>query len=129
MIAVMLRWGKFNLVGALGMLVQFAALAALVRVWPGHALACSALAVEMAVLHNFVWHVRYTWRDRPGGGLGQRLLRFHLANGLVSVAGNVVVIAGLQALRVPLAVATLVAIGCCSVVNFRLGDRWAFAEG
>ncbi len=58
------RWWKFNLVGAMGMAVQLAALALFARMVPGHYLVASAGAVELAVLHNFVWHVHYTWRDR-----------------------------------------------------------------
>ncbi len=62
-----IRWGKFNVVGAMGMVVQLAALALFSRLAPGHYLYASAAAVELAVLHNFVWHVRYTWRDRRDG--------------------------------------------------------------
>ena len=44
------------------------------------------------MLHNFLWHVRYTWNDRCGGAHGLRpFLRFQLSNGLVSLAGNVVI--------------------------------------
>ena len=71
------RWGKFNLVGAMGMVVQLAALAFFNRLAAGHYLYASAAAVELAVLHNFVWHVHYTWRDRrDGSALLSRLCGF-----------------------------------------------------
>jgi putative flippase GtrA len=75
----LIRWGKFNLVGAIGILVQFAALFFLKGVLHLNYLAATALAVETAVVHNFVWHERYTWADRVRAGpagLGQARSRF-----------------------------------------------------
>jgi putative flippase GtrA len=60
----LIRWGKFNLVGAIGIFVQFAALFFLKSVVHFNYLSATALAVEIAVVHNFVWHERYTWADR-----------------------------------------------------------------
>ena len=59
-----IRWGKFNLVGAMGMVVQLAALAFFSRLAAGHYLFATAAAIEIAVVHNFVWHLHFTWRDR-----------------------------------------------------------------
>jgi putative flippase GtrA len=61
---LLIRWGKFNAVGAMGVLVQLAALAAINRLWPGHYLWATAAAIEITLLHNFAWHLRWTWRDR-----------------------------------------------------------------
>lgn len=126
----LIRWGKFNLVGAMGMGLQLGSLAVLNGWMPGHYLCASAAAVELAVLHNFLWHVRYTWTDRCGGADGLRpFVRFQLSNGLVSLVGNVVIMWLLvQKMQLPLVVSNLVAIVCCSLVNFCLGDRWVFAE-
>jgi putative flippase GtrA len=124
-----IRWGKFNVVGAMGMVVQLASLAFFSRLTAGHYLYASAAAVELAVLHNFVWHVCYTWRDRrDDSALLSRLLRFHLSNGLVSMVGNLVVMRLLvHGAHVPLLVSNCISIACCSVVNFCLGNNWAFA--
>ncbi|MGA1989226.1 MAG: GtrA family protein [Candidatus Sulfotelmatobacter sp.] len=62
--STLVRWCKFNLVGAIGILVQFAALLVLKSVLHFKYLAATAFAVEAAVLHNFVWHERFTWADR-----------------------------------------------------------------
>ena len=59
------RWLAFNGVGALGVIVQLAVLALLVHGASVHYLVATAIAVEAAVLHNFAWHQRWTWRDRP----------------------------------------------------------------
>jgi putative flippase GtrA len=126
---IWVRFGKFNLVGAMGMAVQLGALAAFDRLWPGHYLACTAAAVELTLLHNFVWHLHTTWRDRRDSTatLGQ-LLRFHLSNGLVSMAGNLALMPLLvHGARIPVVVANAIAILCLSLVNFCLGNVWAFA--
>lgn len=124
-----IRWGKFNLVGAIGMAVQLAALAVFNRLLPGHYLYATAAAIELTLLHNFVWHLHYTWRDRrdPSALFGQ-LPRFHLSNGLVSMLGNLALMRVLvHEAHLPLLVANGIAILCCSIINFCLGNNWAFA--
>ena len=125
----LIRWGKFNLVGAMGMIVQLGVLALLNRWAAGHYLYASATAVEVTILHNFAWHIRYTWRDRKGNsGRLSQLIRFHLSNGLVSMLGNLALMRILiEELRLPVLAANSIAILCCSLVNFGLGDAWVFA--
>lgn len=124
------RWGKFNLVGAVGMVVQLGTLTLITRTAPGHYMLATAAALEITLLHNFVWHLHYTWRDRRNESpVAGQLLRFHFANGLVSMIGNL----GLMPLllsgaRIPVVAANAIAILGCSIVNFILGDRWAFVE-
>ena len=123
------RWARFNAVGVVGMGVQLGSLALLNKILRGHYLVASAVALEVTLLHNFVWHVRYTWWDRPAQGsrLGQ-MMRFQMSNGVVSMVGNLVLMRLLvQEARMPVVAANVVAIVCCSVANYCLGDRWAFA--
>jgi putative flippase GtrA len=124
-----IRWGKFNLVGAMGMVVQLAGLAFFDRVAAGHYMYASAAAIELTLLHNFVWHLHYTWRDRrDDSALLAQLMRFHLSNGLVSMLGNLALMRILvDEARMPLLVANSIAILSCSIVNFCLGNNWAFA--
>jgi putative flippase GtrA len=87
--------------------------------------------VEAAVLHNFVWHERWTWRDRGGGGpvrVLRRLARFHAGGGVVSLTGNVALTVLLvHWMQVPAVLATACAVGLLGVFNFQLADRWVFA--
>ena len=124
----LLRWGKFNLVGAMGMVVQLVALTGFCRLAPGHYLYASAAAIELTLLHNFIWHIKYTWRDRrDDSGIFAQLIRFHLSNGLVSMLGNLTLMRILvQGAHMHLLAANSIAILCCSIVNFSLGDHWAF---
>ena len=122
------RWGKFNLVGVIGAVAQLGSLAVLNRMMPGHYLVASAVALELTLLHNFVWHVHYTWHDRRNQAtlLGQ-CVRFHLSNGMVSLVGNLVLMKLLVAgARLPVLIANGIAILCCSLVNFSLGETWVF---
>ncbi len=57
------RMAKFALVGAVGIAVQLAVLEGLTRLGC-HYLPATGFAVETAVLHNFLWHQRFTWSDR-----------------------------------------------------------------
>jgi putative flippase GtrA len=125
-----IRWAKFNLVGVMGMGLQLAALVLFNRWTAGHYLYASAAAIEITLLHNFMWHCHYTWRDRRDGAPRLRqFVRFHLSNGLVSMLGNLALMRLLvHEARLPLLVSNLVAILCCSMANFCLGNNWAFAE-
>ncbi len=125
---MIIRWGKFNLVGIVGMAVQLGALALINRLAPGHYMLATAAAIEITLLHNFVWHLHYTWRDRRSrGALRSQLIRFHLSNGLVSMVGNLALMPVLvENMRIPVIPANAIAILCCSIVNFFLGDQWAF---
>ena len=64
-----IRWLKFNLVGGIGIAVQLLALVLLKTGLHLNYLVATALAVETAVIHNFLWHERFTWADRAGAGL------------------------------------------------------------
>jgi putative flippase GtrA len=62
--STLVRWCKFNFVGAVGILVQFGVLFLSKSVLHFNYLAATALAVEVAVVHNFFWHERFTWAER-----------------------------------------------------------------
>jgi putative flippase GtrA len=123
------RWGRFNLVGAMGTVVQLTALYLLNRRLPGHYLYAAAAAIELTLLHNFLWHLHYTWRDRRNASTRlAQLLRFHVSNGSVSMVGNLALMRLLvQEAHLPILVSNLIAILCCSLANFSLGNLWAFA--
>jgi len=119
----------FNVVGALGAGVQLACLWVLWRAAGLHYLPATALATEAAVLHNFAWHQRWTWKDRPASRAEswRRLARFNLSNGVVSLCGNLIVMAVLVGgLQVPVLAANLVAIVLCSLLNLVISDVWVF---
>jgi len=121
------RFVRFSAVGAGGVAVQAAMLAILLRATGMHYLAATALAVEAAILHNFAWHRRWTWADRPASGVSLTLLRFNATTGVVSLIGNLLLMflfVGL--LNLDPQVANLITIAVCSLLNFALADRVVF---
>ena len=121
------RWLRFNAVGIAGAGVQ---LGALYLLRDFGVLAAMALAVELAVLHNFAWHEVWTWGTRGTPGVWARLARFHVANGLLSIASNLVWMHVLTHwLSVALVPANLIAIVATSLLNFALGERFVFRRG
>jgi len=131
---VIIRWLKFNAVGAIGVVVQLSALTLLVRALKLPIVAATGLAVETAIIHNFIWHRSWTWADRKRTGESPPvvealavLLRFNVTTGLISLLGNMflmdvlAVSAGLGLLR-----SNLVTIAICSLLNFFVSDRFVF---
>lgn len=122
------RWLVFNGVGVVGFAVQLAVLALLLHLRL-HYLAATALAVEITILHNFAWHERWTWKDRPAGR-GERLARlwrFHALNGAVSLGGNLILMRALVGgLGMPAIPANLIAVLACALLNFTASDRLVF---
>lgn len=128
--ALLRRWLAFNAVGALGVGLQLAILTTLVHIAGLHYLAATVVAVEATILHNFFWHQRWTWKDRPAGSqtaLAWRLARFNILNGGISLAGNLLVMAVLTGVAgVEPAVANLAAIALCSLANFAASETVVF---
>jgi putative flippase GtrA len=126
------RWLVFNTVGAMGLLVQLACLWTLRNALGLHYLVAAFLAIELAILHNFCWHLRWTWADRPAtpADLVRRLALFNLTNGAISIAGNLALMATLVELaKVHYLVAHLLSVGVCSWANFVVSDIVVFGVG
>jgi putative flippase GtrA len=126
----MIRDGaKFYSVGLAGIAVQLATLTGLVGFLKMNYLLATGIAVETAVLHNFIWHERWTWKHRSlsRDTLFQRLFRFNITSGTFSIVGNVV----LMRVFVGIAhfhffISNLLSIGSCSALNFVISHRFIF---
>ena len=129
--APLARWTAFNGVGAIGVAVQLATLAFLVHGLAMPVIPATVLAVEVAVVHNFLWHNYWTWRDRPAGSVRTtmtRFVRFQLLNGVISLAGNVAITSMLASwLGIDVVVASAAAIAVCSTLNFAASELLVFA--
>ena len=127
-----LRWVKFSAVGVAGVGIQLAALMLFKSGVGLHYLVATALAVEVAVLHNFAWHEHWTWRDRTRTNperrlvLG-RLVRFHVSNGLVSILSNLLLmrlfVGYLGFHYLP---ANILSITITALANFLLSELFVF---
>jgi putative flippase GtrA len=125
----LLRWLKFNAVGAAGIAVQLAALAFLKSGIGLNYLFATTIAVECAVLHNFVWHERFTWADRKAHARLERLAKFNLSNGAVSIIGNLALMKLLAgSLGLNYFLANILSITVCSLLNFVVSDTFVFTQ-
>ena len=125
----MSRPAVFAVVGVFGYVLQTIALWVLVSRAGMGVVTATLVATELAVIHNFIWHVRWTWADRPAGrwAVAGRFLRFNVSNGGISLAGGAASMAVLvHAVGMPYLVANLLTVLLCAVANFLAGDRWVF---
>ncbi|MEO8053345.1 MAG: GtrA family protein [Acidobacteriota bacterium] len=124
------RFGRFSLVGFMGAALQLTLLSLLTTRLGVLNIVATPVAVEIAILHNFIWHERFTWSHRSplnSRQITMRLWRFHAGNGLVSLAGNTILIYCLaEKLKLPALPAAMGAIAVCSVANFLLADLWVY---
>lgn len=128
--ATVIRWCKFNLVGGIGIGVQFGALFLMKGVLGFDYLYATAVAVETAVVHNFVWHEQFTWADRVQSSWRRslaRFARFNLTTGAVSLIGNLALMKVMVGQgHMNYLVANAIAIVLCSIANFLVSDQWVF---
>jgi putative flippase GtrA len=125
------RLFRYNLVGAMGLGVKFSVLAGLVELAGAGYLPATAVAVEAAILHNFVWHFRWTWRDRSAGlswrEALRRLWKFHLGTGAVAMLANLLVMRLLvEELGVHYALANMAATVVAGLANFMINNFVVF---
>jgi putative flippase GtrA len=131
------RVTRFVTVGVFGFVLQITALALLTSAahWPW--LPATLVAVELAVIHNFLWHERWTWIDRfegrPESSLTRRqsrLIRFARYNamtGLTSIAGNAgLMLVYVELMGLPPVAGNVLAVITLSAMNFVMSDRCVF---
>jgi dolichol-phosphate mannosyltransferase len=127
------RFGRFSAVGLMGAAIQLLLLYLATKELGLPSVASTPVAAEIALLHNFIWHERFTWRDRGllrvtrPWEVAARLWRFHIASGLISLGGNTMAMYFLvERLKVPAMPAAVAAMLLCSVANFLATDRWVY---
>jgi putative flippase GtrA len=120
----------FVSVGIAGFVVQMTVLAILSFELHCPVAIATAAAVESAILTNFLWHERWTWRDRIGeGGRWGRLVRFHLSNGITSLVGNTVLTVLLaDGFGLNPILGNIISVVLLGVLNYLAADRWVFAK-
>jgi putative flippase GtrA len=127
------RFLRFSIAGATGFVVQIAVVVLLAN-WAGmNYLAATAIAVEAAIIINYLWHERYTWRDRPAmtaRGRWLRLGRFNAMTATTSILGSLVLTAILvESFKLRPIDANVVSVAVLAVINFIGADTLVFRAG
>lgn len=122
------RWGVFNLVGFAGFLVQIAAVALLTRAWGVSPIAATLVGLELAALHNFLGHSRWTWRDRRASSLRVWALRYwrYQAAKTASLATSLAITTVLVYAGLSPEIANAAAVLICALPNYFISERYVF---
>ena len=124
------RWARFTTAGIVGFIIQLGILAALTKWTELHYVAATLIAVELAILSNFVWHEQWTWRERRPATWRerwQRLTRFHLLTGLTSIVGTTVLTAVLvESGGLSPVVSNAISVMALGLVNFAGAETLVF---
>lgn len=123
------RFLKFSTAGALGFLIQIAAVALFTTLgW--HYLAATAIAVELAIVTNFLWHRAITWADRPEGNALRQFVRFNALTAVTSIAASLLLTGLLvESAGVSPVAANIISVACLGLVNFIGADTLVFRAG
>ena len=122
----MTRIVKFAIAGAGGFVVQIATLAALLAAHVYY-VAAIVVAVEAAILLNFVFHERWTWNDRGRESGIARFLRFNALTAVTSIGGSIIVTTFLvETVSISPIVANAISVIVLGAVNFVGSDRFVF---
>jgi putative flippase GtrA len=126
------RFVRYCMIGVIGIGVKVGILTALIECAHLNYMAATVIAVEMAILHSFFWHLVWTWRDRSPGisfcAIGSRLLRFHAANGAVGFTSNLILMRFLvETLGLHYLPSNVAATAVAGLANFLLSEFFVFA--
>lgn len=126
------RIGRFLSAGLAGFVLQIAVLAMLIALNVQY-LVATALAVELAIVVNFLWHERWTWQDRPARNDRERwlrLVRYNAMTGVTSIVGSLVVTGLLvESLSMSPVVANIISVVALGALNFAGAETLVFRAG
>ena len=129
---LLFRGGKFIAVAWLGMLVNSAVLFTLKGGLHVPLIPASMIAIEVAIIHNFIWHRQWAWAERNNGHnkpFFRQLLLYNVATGVVDFSVNVSVLWMLSTfLHVHYLLANIAGMCAGPFVKFWLNDKIIFKE-
>lgn len=91
----------------------------------------SLVAIQVAIINNFIWNRQFTWTDRPMQGfqaVKRGLIKFTLVSWVAGALNWVVLLLLTELLEIHYMLANLAAILVASVLNYFLNDLWTFRE-
>ena len=127
---LVVRFGKFGLVGATGVVINTSILWLLTHGLNLHYLVASPIAIETALCCNYLLNNNWTFLDRRAAGFVSwpGLTRYHA----VSFGGMLINIGILHALvsglGTPVIFANLAGIGVATLWNFSLSVGWTWRD-
>jgi dolichol-phosphate mannosyltransferase len=122
------RFLKFGIVGASGILVNMGILYVLTEYASLKYFIASPIAIETSILSNFFINLVWTWSDRSGvGSVWTKLVRYHIGAGATAIFVNYLILVGLTELvHLHYLVSNLIGIAFGTLSNFVVNDLWTF---
>ncbi|GAB4187218.1 MAG: hypothetical protein Kow00108_24210 [Calditrichia bacterium] len=123
------RFLKFGIVGASGILVNNAVLYILVNKLAVPAFLSSPFAIIIAIFNNFSWNNVWTWnqnKDDRHYTYFQRVMRYYIAAALGGTINYLVLMILKYGYDVHLILANLIGIAIGMISNFLFGEFWVF---
>jgi putative flippase GtrA len=135
-----IRFVKFGMVGGSGVVVNVGLLHAFTAFAKMDYRIASIVAIECAVINNFLWNYFWTWKDRKTESkrsFAYMLFKFHLSSGITALVVNwglLVLLTELLRINYHIPgvpnyhISNLIGIGSGAVANFFIGHFWVFSK-
>ena len=127
-----LRGTKFLLVAWMGMVVNSGYLYVFKGVLGVRLIPASMMAIEIAIIHNFIWFRHWAWKDRKSENrqpFFKQLLMYNVATGIVDLSANVTILWVLSTLfHVHYMLANILGMLAGPFIKFWLNDKVIFRE-
>jgi dolichol-phosphate mannosyltransferase len=128
----MMRIIKFSVVGATGVLVNAGLLYLLTEKTGVLYIKSSLVAIECAIINNFLWNYFWTWGDRASASKShffRSLAKFNFSSGIVAFVVNWgLLILLTEVFGIPYQYSNLMGIAVGTVVNFTASHFWSFSS-
>ncbi len=125
------RLATFGVVGISGILVNMGFLVILTHYAHFYYALASPIAIELAILNNFIWNDRFTWRGRrsvANASIWQGLLKFNLVSWIAGSINWILLIILTEVAGIYYLWGNLIAIAVASGINFILNEKWTFRQ-
>jgi dolichol-phosphate mannosyltransferase len=126
----LIRFIKFGIVGGSGILVNMGFLWFFTEIAGLYYLISSVLAIALAMINNFIWNDRWTWRDRGEPGIKaylSRIIKFIVVSSIAAYIGNLGVLWILtHYFHVYYLISNLIGIAVGTALNYSVNNIWTF---
>jgi dolichol-phosphate mannosyltransferase len=123
------RLAKFGLVGTWGFVVNMSILWFLTEMGGLYYLLSSIVAVEIALINNYVLNDLWTWHDRGKSGKREylkRMLKYHITASAAMLTNISILWFFTELVGIYYLTSNIFGILCGAALNFFVNDRWTF---